>query len=64
MVKGSNDDNSQFNTTDRLLKALDELNTAKKKTRRHELLQLVAAQYEDLYKNLDAVPHPVLGDRG
>lgn len=64
MVKGSNEDNNQFVSTQRLLKALDELHASNKKTRRHELLQLVAAQYEDLYQRLDAVPHPVFGNRG
>jgi transcriptional regulator of acetoin/glycerol metabolism len=63
MVKGY-DDNNKFSTTDRLLKALKTLEVNGQRNRRRELLRLVKAQYEDLYSRMDAVPHPVLGDRG
>ena len=63
MVKGYDDDN-QFNSTDRLLKALNLFEKTNQRNRRDDLLRLVKSQYEDLYSNLDAVPHPVFGNRG
>lgn len=63
MVKGY-DDNNEFSSTEKLLKALDHLEVTGRQNRRRELLRLVKSQYEDLYQRLDAVPHPVFGNRG
>jgi len=63
MVKGY-DDNNEFSSTEKLLKALERLEVTGRQDRRRELLRLVKSQYEDLFQKLDAVPHPVFGDRG
>ena len=47
-----------------VLKALEKLEVTGRQDRRRELLRLVKSQYEDLFQKLDAVPHPVFGDRG
>ena len=62
MVKGNDDNN--FDSTERLLKLLNELEASRLSNRRNDLLKLVRAQYEDLFRHMDCVPHPIYGDRG